>query len=537
MRSVGWRLDIGRFDSRTVAVGRPLAACAIIASLHWLFQGRAGLNLWDEGFLWYGMLAVLSGEIPIRDFMAYDPGRYYILAAFQWLLGSEGVLPSRVGTLLIVAVAGGFALHAALHDREGRVWQVGFPSLLVAALILGLWVFPRHKGIDIACSLALFAAVAHCLNRPSPHRFLALGLLVGVVATIGRNHGLYGAIASVATWLWLAMGSSDWRDQATSSAMHWVLGVFLGYLPLISMLVAIPGFASAFLESLLFYLELGGTNIALPTPWPWRAEYGGDLAGYMGSIAVGIGFVLQAAVAACALGLLATKATVAREWVVPPWLASGLFVGAPYAHFSFSRADTAHLAQGAFPLLMLFIGFALRLHMRWRWPVLLALVAVSMVVALPIQHGFVKRMNGDWVEIEVSGERLTVPPWSAAEVSGIQKLGQEHLSEGQVAVFMPYWPGAYAVLGVKAPVWEIFALVPRSEEFQRAEIDRLAGADIGFALVSDTLLDGKPERNFGATHPILYDYLRNRLQVKGWSGLAGQQLMLPVDDTSVGDES
>ncbi|MDX2477975.1 MAG: hypothetical protein QNL05_11500, partial [Gammaproteobacteria bacterium] len=74
-------------------------------------------------------------------------------------------------------------------------------------------------------------------------------------------------------------------------------------------------------------------------------------------------------------------------------------------------------------------------------------------------------------------------------------------------VVTPFWPGAYTLLQRKSPVWEIYALFPRSQPFENAEIERIKAAKPGFILIYDRSLDGRDELRFRNTHPLTYQYI------------------------------
>ena len=97
---------------------------------------------------------------------------------------------------------------------------------------------------------------------------------------------------------------------------------------------------------------------------------------------------------------------------------------------------------------------------------------------------------------------------------GLRRLHDRHAPGGTVLV-APYWPGAYAVLGERAPVWEIFALFPRPAWFERVEIARIEAAEPALALVLDWPLDGREALRFRHTHPLTYRYITEHYRPSG----------------------
>jgi hypothetical protein len=105
-----------------------LAVLFVFFNFSW--QGNHGFSLADEGYLWYGVQRVLAGEVPIRDFMAYDPGRYYWAAALTRVLGDNGILGLRAA----VAVFQALALAVALLLVAGEQCSSRVPGLLFLVL-------------------------------------------------------------------------------------------------------------------------------------------------------------------------------------------------------------------------------------------------------------------------------------------------------------------------------------------------------------------------------------------------------------------
>ena len=311
-----------------------------------LLQGHMGFNLWDEGFLWYGAQRVMQGEVPLRDFMSYDPGRYYWSAALMSLWGDNGIVALRATVAIFQAI--GLFIGLTLLVRNTAKPSLLWILLVVSTLLV--WMFPSHKLFDIALSIMLVGVLAFLIESPSIHRYFLAGFVVGLVAFFGRNHGMYGVLGSFGVMGYLAVRQES-NPGLMATFASWVVGVVTGYLPMLVLIVLAPDFAEAFWESILFVLEIKTVGLPVPVPWPWLVPFG-KVSSFEAVRGVLLGSFFIAIVAYSVLGIAwAVRQRIKNNHVSPVFVATA-FMALPYVHCAFARADIAHLAQGIFPFLI-----------------------------------------------------------------------------------------------------------------------------------------------------------------------------------------
>ena len=105
-----------------------------------------------------------------------------------------------------------------------------------------------------------------------------------------------------------------------------------------------------------------------------------------------------------------------------------------------------------------------------------------------------------------------VDPATAADVALLRQLAAQYAPNGQTFIAAPYWPGAYALLERKAPMWEIYPLFSRSAAFQQREIERIRAAKPGFAIIFDMPLDVRDAVRFKNSHPLIEKYIENNFE-------------------------
>jgi len=489
-----------------------LPFAAIMVFLLFLWQGHIGFSLADEGFLWYGAQRVMLGETPIRDFHSYYPGRYYWSAVLMSLWHDNGIISLRIAVSVFQTL--GLFIGLTLIARSTVGWKRGnWLWLLISALLFIAWMFPRHKLFDITLSIFLVAVLAFFIERPSTVRHLLVGFAIGVVAFFGQNHGFYGAMGLFIAMIYKKVGQShseqpDFFQRLGLSA----LGALAGFLiPMLILAVLKPGFIDAFWDDIFFLFTRKATNLTLPIPWPWQVLFASlPVNEASRQFLIGLMFIALPLFSVIWLVLIFYHRCTGK--LTSPVFAAAVCLTPVYAHYAYSRADLGHLCQGIFPfLLACLLSFSMQGRVL-RWALVLGLLLVSLWVMLPVQPGWRGRKSGNWVETEISGDKLLVDPGTASNISLLRTLAERYAPNGRSFIAAPLWPGAYALLERKSPIWEIYPIWPRPESFERKEIERINGARPGFAIVLDTPVDGKEELRYRDSHPRTFQYITENFE-------------------------
>ena len=147
-----------------------LVFAAFVVFVLFSWQGNKTFNLWDEGFLWYGVQRVMLGEVPIRDFMSYEPGRYYWSAALMSLWGDSGIIALR-GAVAVFQTIGLFTGLLLITQSVKNQ----FFYLLLSAITLVTWMFPHFRLFDISLSIFSIGLLTLLVQNPTTRGYFLRG--------------------------------------------------------------------------------------------------------------------------------------------------------------------------------------------------------------------------------------------------------------------------------------------------------------------------------------------------------------------------
>jgi len=483
---------------------------AVLASF--ILQGNIGISLADEGFLWYGAWRTSLGDIHVRDFMAYDPGRYYWSALWMKMFG-EGIMSLRISIALFQAMGLACGLLALSRIIKSRL------LLSLATLPLLLWMFPRHKLFEPAISMVLVYYAVLLFERPTLARHFIAGIFVGLAAFFGKNHGFYSFVSFLLIIIYVHFKISG--DNAPKKLSAWGAGIILGFSPMIIMMIIVPGFLQSYWESITVLFSLGGTNITLPVPWPWLVKLSsGSLINGIKQLLTGFLFLLiPLYFVGVIIYLLAADS---RKLIRNPLFAVSAFIGTAYMHHAFSRADISHLAQGIHPFLLGIMALPV-IGMKFRRQVtvvlfLFGLSLFSIGVGSPLYLRLIQK-PAKYVEIDIRGDKLWTDPNTAGVIRTVERINSELLGPGEQFLVAPHLPAIYPLLRRKAPLWETYFLFPRPLDQQEAMVSQLKAQNTTLVLLGDIPLDGRDDLRFRNTHRLLWQYINEHFAEVNWEGL------------------
>jgi hypothetical protein len=491
-----------------VLIGSALVA---LASLLFFAQWHYGFNWSDEGLLWYGSQRTALGEVPLRDFFSYDPGRYYWTALVFKALHGDGLFEQIIANDLF-GLIGLVACYVAM-SRVGinRAWRAAI--LFVLAVMFG---FPRHKMYEQ--SLSLFSAIGITLllsRKPNSRHWLLFGVLTGIAAFVGRNSGVYFAAAAVLALVSLKSAGEEIPRVRLLAAF--AVGVVVGYLPMLYMMARVNGFAAAFFQS----LSVPNPQIPLPIPFPW----------HMNTIGLhGIDLLQVTAVSLlCLVVPLMYGYLILKWWTSKPCfegayrMACGASIaGLPYLHHAFSRSDFFHIAEAILPFGLATGAFAVHLWNlgKRRLALILFLSSVALILAgwLPrepaISYRRLQAKRPALVDrIEISGRSFEVPASQAKVMRAARAAFQSCRCADGNFLAVPHYPGMYAFLKTRAPFWEVYYLFPRNDEFQARHIEAIIKNGTSLVLINPgASVDGSDRLRIDKTYPQLLDYIQTHFQ-------------------------
>jgi hypothetical protein len=493
---------------KSIFIGSALVA---FASLVFFAQWRYGFNWSDEGLLWYGSQRTAVGEIPLRDFFSYDPGRYYWTAFVFKVLRGDGLFEQIVANDLF-GVIGLLACCVAM-SRAGLNWAWRAAILFVLAVMLG---FPRYKIYEQSLSLISAIGITCLLSRkPNSSHWFMFGVLTGLAAFVGRNSGVYFAVAAVLVLVLLR--SAEGKIQRGRLLAKFSAGVAVGYAPMLYMMGRVSGFAAAFFQS----LSVLNPQIPLPIPFPWQIN-AASLHGI--DLLQGAAVALLCLIVPLVYGYLMLKWYTAKPCFEGAYrMACGASIaGLPYLHHAFSRADFFHIAEAILPFGLAAGAFASHLwnleKRRLSSTFFVASVALILAGWLPREPAiFYQRLEASrpalLQQIEISGRSFVVPAFQAqvmrAGSAAFQRCG---CGDGNFLA-VPHYPGMYAFLETRAPFWEVYYLFVRNEDVQAKHIDALVKNETSLVLINPAAtVDGLERLRIDKTYPQLLPYIQAHFQ-------------------------
>lgn len=502
-----------------------------LVTLSFLLQANIGIDLADEGYLWHGVLRTAAGDIPTLDFRSYDPGRYYWI-----LIGSKLFSLNILGIRASVACFQALGLYAGLLTikKITNKWQI----LAAAGLLFVVWMYPRHKWFEHSITLLAVYLTYALLDKPSNGNHFISGLFIGLAGFFGRNHGLYTLTITLLSLLFIYRVTS-WERQRFKSIGYLILGVVIGYSPMLFIWGMIPNSFQTYLnDKVLVYFHRGYLNLPKPIPWPWTLDLSGN-----SFSKVAPDFFTGLALLLLPFSYILAIISINKKWPetrqTKLLLATSL-VGIIYMHHAYSRADISHLAQSLLPFLIGAISLPFVFKSKSTKLISHLVIVFTIIVTLillPTISPLADRLfhSAQYQLYDLNGNFLWLPERDAEYIRSIESIFTEMIPENEMAFIAPNKAGLYPLLGRDSPTYSSYLVFEQEEATQLKLIADLEDHDVQWIYLVDVKYDGREDLRFINTHPFVWDYILNNFEIQDTPQLPSNHRLFKRTTTKIQD--
>ena len=472
-----------------------LSALLLVLALDVPFL-RIGINLADEGYLYFGTKQVLKGKVPIIDFRSYDPGRYYWCALWLGIFGKS---------LWIQRLSMSFLKCVDLAIVGFLCFQISESLLIVILVQLGClgWFSISYKMIEylfIALQLLTFWMTLELGNEAS---FGSIAFLLSFSIFLGLNLTVYQSFAVLLffTISPIPISSIPWTGV--------LLGLVTGALPILIMIVRYPSFLKHYWNKKISpILKRRGTNLKVPYPWLWRNPPHILATSPLRAFCVKLLFTLVPVLFLTCLafhwiGLFDSRTN--QALILP-----ALVVGIPWLNHVISRSDLNHMHLIGLPFGLLLINLTVMYFSS-----IVTLIVVIGWVILSIwllKPGFTTLfLPHNLKRQKLEGRNYRITRSQRSTIDGILDLVTKR--GDKTTFFAPTLCMLYALTDTEPGAYDTFPVYPATNSKQQEMILELSASQPTLMVINNIELDSNPERCFSSTHPLVWNYIREKYKL------------------------
>lgn len=481
-------------------------------------------DIGDEGFLWYGALKTFQGQVPILDFQAYFPGRYYFSAFIFRFLGSD-LLALRIAAWLFQVLA------LLLIFRIARRVPASKASVIFLGILSVFWMTLPFRYFDSALVIAALFFAVRLLENPAAKRHFTAGVFAGLALFFGVNHGWYAFL--ILQGLVFVSAYKTGSKNFLKDELAFLGGLFTGCLPLLAMFF-IPGFAPAFMDNLSVMLSRNN-NPALP--WPSFVSWHAVSEKFPLTHQRVLEFAHQNALSASFLlvplfyagSLVFVLRSPRDRWKSRALYAACAAVGTVYLHHILRRVNIVYLGEAIAPFLIGVWALSSEKSVKKAWrAVLVAALALMTFLGPGLLNNLWYRVflpPGALQQVRIGPHLFWTETPNAREIETVRRFAGENVPKGETLFLAPLLPMYYCLLEKDSPVHQVYFTFPEPEAHQRRMVEELEEKKVRWAIVGDPVIDGLPHLRFSKTHALLWRYLNDKFEPYAVEGFPGGHLL------------